>query len=172
MEPAILRQAFDGGDLAALGAERRHQAGVERLAVDVDRTGAAVARVAALLDAEHLKVAQERAQALAGLRLSLVRAAVHLELHCATSARICSARWRVTWRLYGADPCTSSNHASAGRRASITCCSSSADGSLAKRSCTGRGVAAVMVSRKSSPSVPIMSAAERPRWVSETWRMA
>ncbi len=43
------------------------------------------------------------------------------------------------------------------------------------RRCTGRGVAALTVSRKSSPlspTVATISAAERPRWVSDTWRMA
>ena len=45
----------------------------------------------------------------------------------------------------------------------------------AKRSCTGRGVAAVMVSsrsRRRGSLVPISSAAERPSWVSEAWRNA
>ena len=60
------RQAFDGGDLAAVGAEGRDQAAVHRLAVEIDGAGAAVAGVAALLDAEMAELAQEGAQALAG----------------------------------------------------------------------------------------------------------
>src|SRR5262249_41548226 len=52
---------------------------------------------------------------------------------------------------------------------------SAADGVFLKRRCTGRGVAALMVSRKSSPlslTVAMISAAERPKWVSDTCRMA
>ncbi len=92
MKPAIARQALDGRDLAALGAKRRHQTRMERLVVDMDRAGAAVAGVAALLDAEHLEVAQEGAQALAGLRLGRTKMAVHFERDHASSARICSAK--------------------------------------------------------------------------------
>jgi hypothetical protein len=66
MQLAVLGEALDGRDLAALAAEGGHQAGVERLAVEPHRAGAAVARVAAFLDAEHFEVAQEGAQALAG----------------------------------------------------------------------------------------------------------
>ena len=42
---------------------------MDRRAVEPDRAGAAIAGVAALLDAEHAALAQEGAQALAGPRL-------------------------------------------------------------------------------------------------------
>ncbi len=92
MELAVLGQALDRRDLVALAAEGRHETGVERRAVDPHGAGAAVARVAALLDAEHLEVAQEGAQALAGFRLGRVEAAVDFVLAHDSSARICSAR--------------------------------------------------------------------------------
>ena len=60
-------------------------------------------------------------------------------------------------------------------RSSIARRSSIADGTCANRSWTGRGVAAVMVSRKSSAAslcVPTSSAAERPSLVSEARRNA
>ena len=92
MQLAVLGEALDGGDLLAFAAERRHQAGMERLAVHPHRAGAAVAGVAAFLDAEHFQVAQEGAQALARLRFGRVQAAIDLVLAHDSSARICSAR--------------------------------------------------------------------------------
>jgi hypothetical protein len=44
---AVLGQAFDGRDLAALRLKRQHRAALDRLAVDVDDAGAALAGVAA-----------------------------------------------------------------------------------------------------------------------------
>ena len=88
MQLAVLGEAFDGGDLLAFAAEGRHQAGMERLAVHPHRAGAAVAGVAAFLDAEHFQVAQEGAQALAGLRFGRVQAAIDLVLAHDSSARI------------------------------------------------------------------------------------
>ena len=67
------------------------------------------------------------------------------------------------------------NHEPGGKRSSIAWCSSVADGVLLKRMWTGRGVAALTVSRKSLPSsltVAMISAAERPKWVRDTCRMA
>ena len=64
----LARKALDGGDVAALGAERRDQAAMHRLAVEQHGAGAAVAGVAAFLDAEMAELAQERAQALPGAR--------------------------------------------------------------------------------------------------------
>ena len=54
--------------VTSLPAARKagYQAGMHRRAVEPDRAGAAIARVAALLDAEDAAVAQECAQALAG----------------------------------------------------------------------------------------------------------
>ncbi len=68
MRAAIGRKAFDGRDGMAVGAEGRDQAAMHRLAVDQHGAGAAVAGVAALLDAEMPELAQERAQALSGAR--------------------------------------------------------------------------------------------------------
>ena len=65
---AVGRKAFDGGDGVAIGAEGRDQAAMHRLAVDQHGAGAAVAGVAALLDAEMPEFAQEGSQALAGAR--------------------------------------------------------------------------------------------------------
>ena len=48
------------------GAEGRHQAGMHRHAVEPDGAGAAIAGIAAFLDAEAAVLAQEGAQALAG----------------------------------------------------------------------------------------------------------
>ena len=53
---------------------------------------AAVAGIAALLDAEHIEVAQEGAQALAGPRLGGIETTVDLIVAHDSSARICSAR--------------------------------------------------------------------------------
>ena len=53
MQRAVLAEAFDGGDLASGGAKGRHQAGMHRRAVEPDGAGAAVAGIAALLDAEE-----------------------------------------------------------------------------------------------------------------------
>jgi hypothetical protein len=69
MSAAVGRQAFDGGDGVAVGAKRGDDAAVHRLAVEQHRAGAAVAGVAALLDAEMAELAEKSAQALAGLRM-------------------------------------------------------------------------------------------------------
>ena len=68
MQFAVRGQPLDRGDLATFASERRHQTGMEGLAVDMHGAGAAIAGVAALLDAEHIEIAQEGAQALAGRR--------------------------------------------------------------------------------------------------------
>ena len=52
---------------------------MERLAVDMHGAGAAITGVAALLDAEHIEIAQERAQALAGRRLGRIAAAIDVD---------------------------------------------------------------------------------------------
>ncbi len=92
MQRAARGEALDRGDLAALAAERGYQAGMERLSVDMDRAGSAIAGVAALLDAEDVEIAEERAQALSGRRLGRIGPAVDLILAHASSRRICSAR--------------------------------------------------------------------------------
>ena len=92
MKRAVLGEPLDGRDPAAFAAEGGHEAGMVGLAVDPHGAGAAVAGVAALLDAEHFKVAQEGAQALAGFRLGGVAPAIDVERAHASSARICSAK--------------------------------------------------------------------------------
>ena len=60
------REPLDRCDAAPLGAERRDQAAMHRLAVEMDRAGAAIAGIATLLDAEPAGLAQIGAQALPG----------------------------------------------------------------------------------------------------------
>ena len=95
MQFVAFGEALDGHDLAAFGAEGGDEAGVHRLAVERHRAGAAVAGVAAFLDAEPAEPAQEGAQALAGRGLGIGRLTVDRELHAASPAisrRISSAR--------------------------------------------------------------------------------
>ena len=97
MQVVAGREALNGGDLTALRAEGRHQAGVDRLAVEPHGTGAAVALIAALLDAEHAIVTDEGAQTLARLRRDIEGFPVDRVGHdntstAASSARICSAK--------------------------------------------------------------------------------
>ena len=96
VELAVAGEPFDGGDLVPGAAEGGHQAGMEGHAVEPDGAGAAVALVAALLDAEEAELAQEGSEALPRLRLRREGPAVHGEIHAvapgfASSARICSA---------------------------------------------------------------------------------
>ena len=101
-------QALDGRHLAAFGAERRHQAAMHRLAVEIDRAGATVAGVAPLLDAEPAELAQISAQALPGRRRCREFLAVdlyaHLGAHGAapapSSRRISSAKCRLMCRRH------------------------------------------------------------------------
>ena len=65
-------EPFDRRDAAPLGAERRHEAAMHGLAVEMDGAGAAIAGIAAFLDAEPAELAQEGSQALAGTRRRLV----------------------------------------------------------------------------------------------------
>ncbi len=88
-----LRQAFDGGHFAALRAQSRHQAGMHRLAVEIDRAGAAVAGVAAFLDAEPAELTQERAQALPGGGLLGKVLAVDPEAHRGVPANSPRISW-------------------------------------------------------------------------------
>jgi hypothetical protein len=93
---AISCEALDGGDGMAIGAEGGNQAAMHRLAIDQHRAGAAVAGVAAFLDAEMPEVAQESPQALSGARAFRKLLAVDFEGHGHTapcnSVRISSAR--------------------------------------------------------------------------------
>ena len=116
MQHAVPREPFDRRDLAPGRPKCRHQAGMHGGAVEPDRAGAAIAGVAAFLDAEDAAIAQERAQALPGSRRGREQLAVDAVvqaaggragrmrpcddgvLHharapgCASSARICSAK--------------------------------------------------------------------------------
>jgi hypothetical protein len=94
---ALVRQPFDRGDFEFGGAECRHQTGMHRHPVEPYGARAAIAGIAALLDAEYAVVAQEGAQALAGLRLGGELLAVDGIVHApapgrVSSARICSAK--------------------------------------------------------------------------------
>ena len=94
MQCAILRESFDGGHRAPGGTERRHQAGMNRHAVEPHRTGTTITGVTALLDPEHATLAQKGPQALSGLRLGRKQLAVDVVVHAAVGTadgmRICS----------------------------------------------------------------------------------
>src|SRR5947207_15338994 len=83
-------QPLDGDDLAPRGAEGRCQARVEGLTIYVDGAGATIALVAAFLDAEKSKSAQEGAQALPRKRFRRdplpVEGAIHAAAPCWSSA--------------------------------------------------------------------------------------
>ena len=108
----VRRQPFDRRDRAAGRADGGKQAAVHRHPVHVHRARAAVARVAALLDAEPAVLPQERAQALAGARLAVGRAAVDDHRagpgFAASSAITPATQRRVIAARQGAAPCTSS----------------------------------------------------------------
>ena len=140
-------QPLDGGDAAPLRAEGREQAAVDRLAVEMDGAGAAIAGIAALLDAEPAALAQQGAQALAGPRVHVLRMAVDDDPHPASlsSARISSASRPVTWRRQSGAPCTSSYQSASAIRVATASASSRALGGFGKARRTGRRVEAVTV---------------------------
>jgi hypothetical protein len=167
MQPSA-RPALDRGDLLALGAERGHQARVHRHAVHPHGAGAAIAGVAAFLHAQRALFAQEGAQALAGggcasTGLPLIFICL---LPPASSARICSAKWRVTCRLYAARAVDVVEVRSLARQRGLERLARTwAEAPCGSRNWTGRGVAAVMVISMSPPwhaCVPASNAAERP----------
>ncbi len=167
-------RAFDGGDGAPPCPEGRGDAAMDRLAVDPDRAGPAISRVAPFLDAEPAELAQEGSQALAGARRVVGRRSVDDETHGArSSSRISAARCAVTRRRQSRRPCTSSNTRCSGI-ASTAEARASRSGSASNVSTTGRTVEAVTVRRKppSVPRVPMSSAPERPSGVRETCRKA
>ena len=189
-------QAFDGRHLVPGGAESGHQAGMHRRSVEPDGAGAAIAGIAALLDAETAVLAQEGAQALARFRLGFEMAMIDAEGERAGSlVRRSSVRCRSCPRLrlrqLGADLFSEviSQVALVGgaavhvgeiavrRNPRIDGLPQRFGGwrSASNRSCTGRGVAAVIVSsrsRRAGSLVPINSAAERPSLVREARRSA
>src|SRR5262249_31706047 len=109
---AITAKPLDGRDHVALGAEGGDQARVHGLAVEQHRAGAAVAGVAALLDAEMSELAQKCAQALASARLLRKCLAVDLESHdrsaAKSSERISSPSRKVIYLRHRGLPWTSS----------------------------------------------------------------
>src|ERR1051325_10746716 len=60
VQHAILGEAFDGGDLLARRGARRERAGADRLAVDMDRAGAALGDATAVLRASQADVFADR----------------------------------------------------------------------------------------------------------------
>src|SRR4051794_8370268 len=92
MEAAVGRKTLDRGHGMTVGAERRDQAAMHRLAVEQHRAGAAIAGVAALLDAEMPELTQERAQALPGLRRFGEGFAIDLDAHGSTLGSACNSR--------------------------------------------------------------------------------
>src|ERR1700704_535262 len=87
------RKSFDRFSGVAAGTERRDQATMHWFAVEQHGAGAAITGVAALLDAEMAELAQERPQALPGLRGFSERLAVDFDGHgsACNSLRISSA---------------------------------------------------------------------------------
>jgi len=69
MQFPVAGQSLDRGHLTPLGAVGRHETTVNRLAVEPDRTGAAIPAVAPLLYAKPSEITGEGAQTLAGPRL-------------------------------------------------------------------------------------------------------
>jgi len=77
MQVIALRHALDGGDPAALGLGRQHQAGADQAVVDGDGAGAAIAGAATFLAAgQSERPAQHVEQALVGVAEELLRLAV------------------------------------------------------------------------------------------------
>ena len=111
MRAAVAAKTFDGGDRVPLGAKRRDQAAMHRLAVEQHGAGAAIAGVAALLDAEMAELAQERAQALPGARRLREWLAVDLESSCA-----CALQVRRGFPRRAAASCACATSACRGRR--------------------------------------------------------
>ena len=96
MQIAILREAFDGGHLVAVGAKGGNQTAMNRDAVEPHGARAAVAGVATFFDAEPSYVAQKSSQALSGMRLFRKGFTVDEITHACTppdsSRRISSAK--------------------------------------------------------------------------------
>jgi len=112
LRPAGPGQTLDGRDAAPLGPEGWEQAAMHGLAIQMDRAGAAIARVAAFLHPEPASLAQIGAQALPGARRAIVPLAVDREPHAgapsASASRISPARCWVMCRRQSGAPCTSS----------------------------------------------------------------
>ena len=78
-----LCDAFDGGDVGAVGLSDEHRAGFDRPAVDVHDTGAALAGVAADMGAGQIQmVAQQMDEEGSILDIGLDRLAVYRQFDC------------------------------------------------------------------------------------------
>ena len=78
-----LGDAFDGGDVGAVGLARQHGAGFDRLAVDMDDAGAALAGVAADMGAGQVEIfAQEMDQERPVFDVDRDGLAVHRQFDC------------------------------------------------------------------------------------------
>src|SRR5262249_48151045 len=66
MEFAVAGKPLERGDLPALGPERGNEATVDRLAIEPDRAGAAIAGITPFFHAKPAKASQKGSQALAG----------------------------------------------------------------------------------------------------------
>ncbi len=112
MQVARRGEALDRRDAAALCAERRDEAAVDRGSVEQHGAGAAITGVATLLDPKKSGIAQERAQTLPRARHLRDFPAVDQEGHgaapVASSRRISSARCIVMCRRQSGRPCGSS----------------------------------------------------------------
>ena len=97
MQSAVGGESFNGGHLPARGAEGRHQATVDRLAIEPDGAGPAIAGVAAFLDAEPAQARAGRSAGTGRARVARSNAlAVDVKAHdcllAASSRRISSAK--------------------------------------------------------------------------------
>ena len=102
MQLLAVGEPFDGADLPAVGLDREHQAGADRLAVEDDRAGAADAVLAADMRAGLAAVVADRVdQRLARLDADRVRAAVDrqrdVDLVAHQRGRMSLNRARMCW---------------------------------------------------------------------------
>src|SRR5262245_42774515 len=81
MQLIMASQPLKCRDLASSGTESRRQTTVDRLAIQPDRAGAAIASVTPFFHAEPAKVPQQRPQALPGARLGSDFCAVDPKVH-------------------------------------------------------------------------------------------
>ena len=82
MEIAIRGQAFDRSQFGTIGLNRQHNAGANRFAVEMDRTGAAHAMLAANMRAGQSKILTQKVrQQLAWLTSCLAARAINGKSH-------------------------------------------------------------------------------------------
>src|SRR5918995_7458772 len=133
-------EPFDGAQLGAVRLHGEEHAALHGLAGEVDRAGAAVARVAADMCSRQLEVvADEMDEQAARVDLALVRLAVDLDrdreardrlrAHDVACSTARTAQTAARWRRYSADACTSEGGSrSAASTAARTLSASAADG--------------------------------------------